>query len=107
MSIFRACTPLISKRTGFSISGQLFRYTSTEAAPISESKAGEGIAVQPTQDVLVADVISGAPGVFSMIILTLVLNFFFQASFVTVVYASTSLLVTQCKVVQAKQNVGG
>ena len=108
MSIFRACTrsSLISKRTGLSISGQLSRYTSTEAAPIAEGKADGEIAVQPTRDVLVADVISGAPGVFSIIVLTLML-IIFQASFVIVVYVSTSPLATQCKVVQAKRNVGG
>jgi len=67
MSIFRACTrsSLISRRTGFSISGQFSRYNSTEAAPRAESKADGEITIQPTRDVMVADVISGAPGVFS------------------------------------------
>ena len=66
MSIFRACTrpSLISKRTGFLISGQLTRYNSTEATPSAESKADREIAIQPTRDVLVADVISGAPSRF-------------------------------------------
>ena len=66
MSIFRACTrsSLISKRTGFLISGQLSRYNSTEATPKVESKADKEITIQPTRDVLVADVISGAPSMF-------------------------------------------
>jgi NADH dehydrogenase (ubiquinone) Fe-S protein 4 len=71
MSIFRACTrsSFISKRTGFLISGQLSRYTSTEATPSAESKADREITtIQPTRDVLVADVISGAPSMFSMTI---------------------------------------
>jgi NADH dehydrogenase (ubiquinone) Fe-S protein 4 len=66
MSIFRACTrsSLVLKRTGFSISGQLPRYTSTEATHDAEKSDGE-IVIQPPRDVLVADVISGAPGMFS------------------------------------------
>jgi NADH dehydrogenase (ubiquinone) Fe-S protein 4 len=67
MSIFRACTrsSLISKRTGILISGRLSRYNSNEATPISvESKADKEITIQPTRDVLVADVISGAPSMF-------------------------------------------
>lgn len=68
MSIFRACTrsPLISKRTGILILGRLSRYNSTEATPGAESKADsdKGITIQPTRDVLVADVISGAPSMF-------------------------------------------
>lgn len=70
MSMFRACTrsSLISRRTGLSISQQIFRYTSTEATPTAEKKANGEITIPPTRDVLVADVISGAPGVFSMII---------------------------------------
>ena len=68
MSILRACTrsSLISKHVGLSISGQLSRYTSTEATPSAESNADREITIQPTRDVLVADVISGAPGIFSM-----------------------------------------
>ena len=67
MSIFRACTrsSLISKRTGFFISGHLSRYTSTEATPSAESKADREIIIQPSRDVLVADVISGAPSMLS------------------------------------------
>ena len=67
MSIFRACTrsSLISKRTGILISGQLSRYTSTEATPSAEGKTDGEITIQPTRDVLVADVISGAPGMLS------------------------------------------
>lgn len=69
MSIFRACTrsSVVSKRTGFSVLGQLHRYNSTEATPSAENKADGKIAIQPTRDVLVADVISGAPSEFSMI----------------------------------------
>ena len=64
MSIFRACTrsSLVLKRTGFSISGQLPRYTSTEA---TEGNSEGKIVIQAPRDVLVADVISGAPGMFS------------------------------------------
>ncbi|KAF8798978.1 hypothetical protein BYT27DRAFT_7121886 [Phlegmacium glaucopus] len=64
MSIFRVCTrsSLVLRRTGFSVSGQLSRYNSTEAVPSTESKADGEITIQPTRDVLVADVISGAPG---------------------------------------------
>ena len=67
MSIFRACTrsSIISKRTGFLISGQLSRYTSTEATSSAVGKADGEIAIPPTRDVLVADVISGAPSMFS------------------------------------------
>ena len=67
MSLFRACTrsSLNSKRTGFFISGRLSRYTSTEATPSAEGKADGEITIAPTRDVLVADVISGAPGMFS------------------------------------------
>jgi NADH dehydrogenase (ubiquinone) Fe-S protein 4 len=68
MSIFRACTrsSLISKRTRVLISGQLSRYNSNEATvtPSVESKADKEITIQPTRDVLVADVISGAPSMF-------------------------------------------
>ena len=66
MSIFRACTrsSLISRRTGLSILGQLSRYT-TEAASSAESTADGEITIQPTRDVLVADVISGAPGILT------------------------------------------
>ena len=68
MSIFRACTrsPLISKRTGFSISGHLSRYTSTEATSGAESKVEGKITIPPTRDVLVADVISGAPSMVQL-----------------------------------------
>ena len=67
MSIFRACTrsSLISKRTRFLISGQLSRFSSTEATPNAESKADRELSIQPTRDVLVAEVISGAPSMFS------------------------------------------
>lgn len=71
MSIFRAGSrSLFSNRTGFLISGQLSRYTSTEATPSAESKADREITIQPTptRDVLVADVISGAPSMYSMTI---------------------------------------
>ena len=66
MSIIRACTrsPLISKRTVILISGQLSRYNSTEATPSAGSKVDKEITIQPTRDVLVADVISGAPSMF-------------------------------------------
>ena len=110
MSIFRACTrpSLISKRTGFLISGRLSRYNSNATTPSIESKADKEITIPPTRDVLVADVISGAPSMSRMTFITITpMLMKSQLSFVTVAYASTSPLEIPCKVVQANWNVGG
>ncbi|PPQ91698.1 hypothetical protein CVT25_012911 [Psilocybe cyanescens] len=68
MSLLRICTSTasVSRRSAVQVIPQLSRGVTTEAAPTvvrkDEEKSGLGdIAVQPTRDVLVADVISGAP----------------------------------------------
>ncbi|KDR82834.1 hypothetical protein GALMADRAFT_238437 [Galerina marginata CBS 339.88] len=65
MTLLRACTSSapILKRSVVRISPILARNATTDTTPIEkkkEEKSGD-IAVQPTRDVLVADVISGAP----------------------------------------------
>ncbi|KAF8957246.1 ETC complex I subunit conserved region-domain-containing protein [Flammula alnicola] len=68
MSLLRSCTQSasIARRTVLAAAPRLARSVSTEgSAPPAEKKEAQksgSIAIQPTRDVLVADVISGAPG---------------------------------------------
>jgi NADH dehydrogenase (ubiquinone) Fe-S protein 4 len=73
MSLLRSCTQSASilRRSGISGVPQLARYVSTEPAQAVEKKGEEksgDIAIPPTRDVLVADVISGAPRAFAGIV---------------------------------------
>ncbi|KIM43406.1 hypothetical protein M413DRAFT_444233 [Hebeloma cylindrosporum] len=66
MSLLRSCTQSASilRRSGVLSAPQIARYVSTEPAQAVEKKGEEksgDIAIPPTRDVLVADVISGAP----------------------------------------------
>jgi len=70
MSLLRSCAQSASilRRSGVSAAPQLARYASTEPAQAVEKKGEEkpgDIAIPPTRDVLVADVISGAPCAFT------------------------------------------
>jgi len=67
MSLLRSCTQSASilRRSGISSVPQLSRYVTTEPLEKKgEEKSGD-IAIPPTRDVLVADVISGAPCAFT------------------------------------------
>ncbi|KAF5315108.1 hypothetical protein D9619_007376 [Psilocybe cf. subviscida] len=64
MSLLRSCTQSASilRRSGLTAAPTLARTLATDAsATTPESKESGDIAIQPTRDVLVADVISGAP----------------------------------------------
>ncbi len=80
---------------------------STDTPATVEKKQQPGpVAVQPVRDVMVADVISGAPGVFDITFPCFKISIPSQLNFATVLFAYTNPPETLCNLVLANRNVG-
>lgn len=112
MSLFRVFQRTTRSVTSLSLSPKFCKY-STEATGIEKQvkekekdDSGE-IAIQPVRDVMVADVISGAPSAsWTNIICTHWMLMISQLNYTTVRFASTDPQAIRCNLAQASLNGG-